>query len=115
MKGVAKALFSGPVTAYNADVAEASAVKVALDVFITMNWKIYDSLFIEIGYLVVLSWCVNKAMRPWSLQAMFADIDRDLLKAGNVVFSVANIKGNEKATSLAIASVNRENMFKAWW
>lgn len=63
MKGIARALFSGSVTAYVADVAEASAVKVALDVFVTMNWEIYDSLFIEIGSLVALSWCVNKAMR----------------------------------------------------
>ncbi|TYH14228.1 hypothetical protein ES288_A06G203600v1 [Gossypium darwinii] len=31
-----------------------------------------------------------KAMRPRSLQAMFVDIDRDLLKAGKVALSVAD-------------------------
>ncbi|KAK5795518.1 hypothetical protein PVK06_036786 [Gossypium arboreum] len=96
-KGVARVLFPGSVTAYDVDVAKANVVKVALDVFVTMNWKIYDSLFIEIGSLVLLSWCVNKAMRPWYLQAMFADINRDLLKDGKVVFSVADRKCNEMA------------------
>lgn len=46
---------------------------------------------------------------------MFADIDRDLLKAGKVVFSVVDRKGNEMAASLVIAGFNRENMFKVWW
>ncbi|KAG8492001.1 hypothetical protein CXB51_015318 [Gossypium anomalum] len=114
-KGVTRALFSDSVTAYDVDTANASAVKTALDVFITMNWKIYDSLFIEIGSLVVLSWCVNKAMRHWFLQAMFVDIDKDLLKARKVVFSVADRTGNKLAASLAIADINRENLFKAWW
>ncbi|XP_040934469.1 keratin, type I cytoskeletal 10 [Gossypium hirsutum] len=93
-EGVARALFSGSVDANDADVVEAGVVKAALEVFLTTNWKTYDSLFIELGSLVVFSWCVNKAMRPWSLQAIFAGIDRDMLKAGNVVFSVENKEGN---------------------
>ncbi|TYH23411.1 hypothetical protein ES288_A03G011700v1 [Gossypium darwinii] len=51
-EGVARALFSGSVAANDADVPEAGAVKVALEVFLTMNWKTYDSLFIELGSLV---------------------------------------------------------------
>lgn len=72
-EGVAKALFSGAVDAIIAIVAETGAVKVALEVlfFLSLNWKIYDSLFIELGSLVVCSWCVNKAMRPWSLKSNF--------------------------------------------
>ncbi|KAH1039401.1 hypothetical protein J1N35_041144 [Gossypium stocksii] len=62
MKGVARALFSGSVTAYDVDVAEANTVK---------------------------------AMRPCSLQAMSTDIDKELLKAGKVIFLVADRKGNE--------------------
>ncbi|MBA0625573.1 hypothetical protein Godav_003355 [Gossypium davidsonii] len=54
-------------------------------------------------------------MRPWSLQATFADIERDIEKVGNVVFSMAEKNGNEMASSLAIAGINREEMFKAWW
>ncbi|MBA0787146.1 hypothetical protein Gotri_026345, partial [Gossypium trilobum] len=42
-------------------------------------------------------------MRPWSLQAIFAGIENDMLKAGNIVFSLADKKGNEMASSLAIA------------
>ncbi|XP_017624618.2 putative glycine-rich cell wall structural protein 1 [Gossypium arboreum] len=64
-EGVARALFSGSVDANDADVVEAGAVKAALE-----------------------------AMTPWSLQAIFAGIDRDMLKAGNVVFSVENKEGN---------------------
>ncbi|KAA3485561.1 putative Transposon TX1 [Gossypium australe] len=114
-EGVARALFSGSVVANDADMAETGAIKVALEVFLVMNWKINDSLFIELGSLMVFSWCVNKVMRPWSLQAIFASTDRDMLKARNVVFLVADEKGNELASSSVIAGFNRENMFKAWW
>ncbi|KAG8482621.1 hypothetical protein CXB51_024133 [Gossypium anomalum] len=48
-----------------------------------------------------------KAMRPWSLQAIFAGIESDKLKVRNVVFSMANKKGNEMAYSLAIAGIYR--------
>ncbi|MBA0555394.1 hypothetical protein Golob_025574, partial [Gossypium lobatum] len=78
---------------------ETGAVKVALEVFLAMNWKINNSLFIELGSLVVFSWFVNKVMRPWSLQAIFAGIHRDMLKARNVVFSVADEEDNELASS----------------
>ncbi|MBA0575399.1 hypothetical protein Golob_027457, partial [Gossypium lobatum] len=80
--------------------AETSAVKVALEVFLAMNWKINDFLFIELGSLVVFSWFVNKVMKLWSLQAIFAGIHRDMLKARSVVFSVVDEKGNELASSL---------------
>ncbi|KAA3472224.1 ankyrin repeat-containing protein [Gossypium australe] len=114
-ESVARALFSGFVAANDADVAETGAVKVALEVFLAMNWKIYDSLFIELGSLVVFSWCANKVMRPWSLQAIFAGIESDMLKARNVVFSLSDKKGNEMTSSLAIAGFNLEKMFKDWW
>ncbi|MBA0577128.1 hypothetical protein Golob_024986 [Gossypium lobatum] len=42
-------------------------------------------------------------MRLWSLQATFADIERDIEN------------GNEMASSLVIAGINHEEMFKAWW
>ncbi|XP_052485820.1 ankyrin repeat-containing protein NPR4 [Gossypium raimondii] len=57
---------------------------------------------------------IGAVMRPWSLQAIFAGIENDMLKAGNVVFSLADKKGNEMASSLAIAGYNRVKMFKAW-
>ncbi|MBA0612339.1 hypothetical protein Godav_012946, partial [Gossypium davidsonii] len=62
-EGVAKALFSSSVVANDVDMAETGAVKVVLEV-----------------------------MRPWSLQAIFVGIHRDMLKARNVVFSVADEK-----------------------
>ncbi|MBA0612474.1 hypothetical protein Godav_013073 [Gossypium davidsonii] len=88
---------------------------VALGVFLAMKWKLKDSLFIELGSIVVFYWCANKSMRPWSLQATFADIERGIDKVGNVVFSMAEKNENEMAYSLAIAAINREKMFKAWW
>ncbi|MBA0870978.1 hypothetical protein Goshw_019638, partial [Gossypium schwendimanii] len=36
-----------------------------------------------------------KWLRPWSLQAIFAGIESDIVKAGNVVFSMAEKNGNE--------------------
>ncbi|MBA0827605.1 hypothetical protein Goarm_012375, partial [Gossypium armourianum] len=70
-EGLARALFSSSVVANDVDMAKTGAVKIAL-----------------------------KVMRPWSLQAIFAGIHRDMLKARNVVFSVADEKGNELASSL---------------
>ncbi|KAK5835422.1 hypothetical protein PVK06_011110 [Gossypium arboreum] len=37
------------------------------------------------------------------------------LKDGSVVFSLADWNGNDMAFSLALASVNRSQVFKAWW
>ncbi|KAG8500324.1 hypothetical protein CXB51_004215 [Gossypium anomalum] len=113
-EGVARALFSGSVVANDTDLAEIGTVMVALDVFLVMKWKLNDSLFIELGSLVVFYWCANKSMRPWSLQATFADIERDIEKVGNVIFSMAEKNGNKMAYSLAIAGINREEIFEAW-
>ncbi|MBA0784789.1 hypothetical protein Gotri_024917 [Gossypium trilobum] len=52
-------------------------------------------------------------MRPWPLQEIFVGIERDNVKVGNVVFLMAKKNGNEMASSLAIAGINREKMFKA--
>ncbi|MBA0812005.1 hypothetical protein Gohar_026003 [Gossypium harknessii] len=77
-EGVARALFSGSIAANDTDL-------VALEVFLAMKWKLNDSLFLELGSIVVFNWCANKSMRPWSLQATFAYIERDIEKDGNVV------------------------------
>ncbi|KAG8480311.1 hypothetical protein CXB51_024753 [Gossypium anomalum] len=79
-EGVVRALFSGSVVANDTDLAEIRAIKVALEAFLAMNWKLNDSLFIEIGSIVVFYWCANKSMRPWSLQAIFADIEREFFR-----------------------------------
>ncbi|MBA0561680.1 hypothetical protein Golob_018482 [Gossypium lobatum] len=54
-------------------------------------------------------------MRPWPLQETFADIERDIEKVGNIVFSMAEKNRNEMTSSLAIAGINRLEMFEAWW
>ncbi|MBA0669505.1 hypothetical protein Goklo_000047, partial [Gossypium klotzschianum] len=101
-QGVARALFSSPIVANDVDSAEVGAVLLALEVFISLEWKINDSLFLEIGSKVVFNWCVNKSMGPWLLQSTFVDIERKIEKVGSVVFSMAKKKGNEMASTLAI-------------
>ncbi|KAG4177224.1 hypothetical protein ERO13_A11G286682v2 [Gossypium hirsutum] len=93
MEGSARALFSGAVAANIAEEAEIGVVKITLDVFIAMNWKPKESLIIEV---------------------VFAEIESAILKVDNVVFSLADRKSNVLASSLAIAGVNRPQMFKAW-
>ncbi|MBA0574512.1 hypothetical protein Golob_001706, partial [Gossypium lobatum] len=80
MEGVARALFSGPIAANDVDLAEAEVVLLALEVFISLEWKINDSLFVDIGSKVVFNWCANKSMRPWSLQSTFTNIERKIKK-----------------------------------
>ncbi|MBA0656381.1 hypothetical protein Goklo_008744 [Gossypium klotzschianum] len=77
-EGVARALFLGSIAAIDTDLAEIGAAMVALDVFFDTKWKLNDYLFIALGSLVVFYWCANKSMRLWSLQATFADIERDI-------------------------------------
>ncbi|KAK5847239.1 hypothetical protein PVK06_003543 [Gossypium arboreum] len=115
IEGPARALFSGAVVANITEEAEIEAVKIALDVFTAMNWKPKESLIIEVGSVVAFAWCVNKALRLWSLLSVFAEFESAILKVGTVVFSLADRKGNVLASSLAIAGVNRPQMFKAWW
>ncbi|MBA0730004.1 hypothetical protein Golax_020408 [Gossypium laxum] len=54
-------------------------------------------------------------MRPLSLQSTFADNKRKIEKVGSVVFSMVEKKENEMASNLAIAGINRGDMFKARW
>ncbi|MBA0681403.1 hypothetical protein Goari_023209 [Gossypium aridum] len=49
MKGVARALFSGPIVANDTDSTEVGAVFIVLDLFLSMGWKINSSLTVEIG------------------------------------------------------------------
>ncbi|KAH1120847.1 hypothetical protein J1N35_004007 [Gossypium stocksii] len=115
MKGIARGIFSGVVDTNVAEEAEIGAVKIALEVFLSMNWKTNDSLFIELGSSVVFSWCINKFLRPWSLHAIFLDIETAKLKAEYVVFSLADWNGNDMAFSLVLVGVYLSQVFKAWW
>ncbi|KAK5772248.1 hypothetical protein PVK06_048528 [Gossypium arboreum] len=115
IEGVARVLFSGAVVANDAEVAEIGVVKVALEVFLAMNCKTYESLFIEIGSLMAFSWCANKVLRPWSLQTIFVEIEIAMFNVGTVVFSLVDKNGNDMAFSLTMVGVNRAQMFKAWW
>ncbi|MBA0702123.1 hypothetical protein Goari_026919, partial [Gossypium aridum] len=86
-EGVARALFSSLIAANDVDSTEAGAVLLALE-------------------------CVNKSMRPWSLQSTFVDIERKIEKVGSVVFSMEEKKGNEMASTLAIGDIIVETCLK---
>ncbi|KAK5834295.1 hypothetical protein PVK06_018172 [Gossypium arboreum] len=115
MEGIAKGIFSGAVHINVVEEAEIGAVKIALEFFLSMNWKTNDSLFIELGSTVAFSWCINKFLRPWSFHAIFSKIENVKLKVRSVVFSLTDWNGNDMAFSLALASVKRSQVFKVWW
>ncbi|MBA0613637.1 hypothetical protein Godav_014030, partial [Gossypium davidsonii] len=60
-----------------------------------MGWKTNGSFIVEIGSKMVYNLCLNKDMRP-------------------VVFSMADQKGIEMASTFAVAGINCGDMFKAW-
>lgn len=60
IEGKARGIFSGAVDTNVAEEAEICVGKIALEVFLALNWKNNDSLFIELGILVVFSECINK-------------------------------------------------------
>ncbi|TXG75137.1 hypothetical protein ES332_1Z012100v1 [Gossypium tomentosum] len=113
IEGVARALFLGPIVANDTNSTEVGVVFIALDLFLSMGWKINSSLIVEICSKMVYNWCLNKDMRPWLLQTTFSIIERKIEQVGSVVFSMADQKRNEMASTLAIAGINRGDMFKA--
>ncbi|KAK5813831.1 hypothetical protein PVK06_029282 [Gossypium arboreum] len=64
---------------------------------------------------MVYNWCLNKDMRPWWLQTIFSDTTWKIEQVGSVVFSMADQKGNEIVSTLAVAGINHGDMLKAWW
>ncbi|KAK5840579.1 hypothetical protein PVK06_009482 [Gossypium arboreum] len=115
MEGIARRIFSGAVGTNVVEEAEIGVVKIALEMFASMNWKSSNSLVIELGSSVVFSWCINKELRPWTLHATFFDIETAKCKIGSIVFSLVDRNGNDMAFSLALAGVKRPQVFKAWW
>ncbi|KAG8482616.1 hypothetical protein CXB51_024060 [Gossypium anomalum] len=115
MDGIARRIFSSDIGTNVAEEAEIGAVKIALEMVASMNWKSSNSLVIKLGSSVVFSWCINKELRPWSLHATFLDIETSKCKVDSIVFSLADRNGNDMALSLALAGVNRPQVFEAWW
>ncbi|KAK5837520.1 hypothetical protein PVK06_013330 [Gossypium arboreum] len=70
-----RGIFSGAACTNVAEEDEIEAVKIALEVFESKSWKCSNSLVIEVGSAVVFSWCINKGLIPWSLQAIFSEIE----------------------------------------
>ncbi|KAG8492551.1 hypothetical protein CXB51_009978 [Gossypium anomalum] len=98
MEGIARGIFSGAVDTNVVKEAEIGAVKITFEVFLSMNRKTNDSLFVELGSSVVFSWCINKFLIPWSLHAIFSEIETSKLKAGSVIFSLTDWNGNDIAS-----------------
>ncbi|MBA0764702.1 hypothetical protein Gotri_014007 [Gossypium trilobum] len=90
IEGVARALFSGPIVANDTDSTEVGVVFIALDLFLSMGWKINSSLIVEICSKMVYNWCLNKDMRPWLLQTTFSVIERKIEQVGSVLFSMVD-------------------------
>ncbi|KAK5819220.1 hypothetical protein PVK06_024191 [Gossypium arboreum] len=107
LEGIARGLFYGAADSYVVEEAE-----MALEVFASINWKSSNSLVIEVGSSVVFSWCINKGLRPWSLQTTFSKIEYAKRKVGTIVFSLVNRNSNDMTFSLALAGVNRTQVFK---
>lgn len=59
-KRIARALFSGPCEARDANSAKIEAIIIGLDVIITMGWKFPGSIIVEDGSRVVYNWLRNK-------------------------------------------------------
>ncbi|KAK5817189.1 hypothetical protein PVK06_022112 [Gossypium arboreum] len=89
MEGIARGIFSGAVGTNVAEEAEIGAVKFALEMFASMNWKSSNSLVIKV------------------------DIETAKCKIGFIVFSLADRNGNDMAFQLALVGVNRPHVFKA--
>ncbi|TYG88928.1 hypothetical protein ES288_A12G060100v1 [Gossypium darwinii] len=98
--GVARALFSGPISAKVSIEVEGRAVSIALDFFLEMGWKGKCSLVIEVGSIEVINWL---------------EVDSRLSLIGFVSFLIADKNENKMAVALAGAGLKRQGMFKSWW
>ncbi|KAH1039910.1 hypothetical protein J1N35_041653 [Gossypium stocksii] len=86
MEGVGRAIFSGAIIADNAEEVETDVVKIALEVLLAMEWKSNVALIIKVGSSLVFSWCVNKAIRRWSIQSVFNEIKTVYVESGKCCF-----------------------------
>ncbi|TYH94502.1 hypothetical protein ES332_A12G046300v1 [Gossypium tomentosum] len=58
-------------------------------------WK-GGSLIVEMGSRVVYNWILDKKKKPWSKQAIFADLERRIACVGKISFLIANLNKNSK-------------------
>ncbi|MBA0693215.1 hypothetical protein Goari_010714 [Gossypium aridum] len=77
-KGVAYAMFSRPIEATGSGKAELRAIKIVLEMFMSMGWHEKVHLAIESSSSVVLEWLLDRSYRPWMLQNLFIGIDCDI-------------------------------------
>ncbi|KAG4189271.1 hypothetical protein ERO13_A08G216533v2 [Gossypium hirsutum] len=94
--GVARALFSGPISAKDSIEAKARAVSIALDMFLEMGWKGKCSLVIEVGSMEVINRLV---VFNWIVSFLKADKNENKMAV---------------ALALAGAGLKRQGMFKSW-
>lgn len=70
-EGLARALFSGPSDADNAEFVEAAAIIAALDVFDRMGWAASYPILVDVGSSLVLKWLLKEELRPRKTQMLF--------------------------------------------
>ncbi|MBA0549816.1 hypothetical protein Golob_020825 [Gossypium lobatum] len=100
--GVARAFFSSPSEAKDAEFAELKSTGVALELYEGMGWATCCPLLIEVGSNVVFKWLLETESRPAKLHYFFAEIERSYLS-----FEKAEHMGNKMTFALAIAVVER--------
>ncbi|TYI96019.1 hypothetical protein E1A91_D01G039500v1 [Gossypium mustelinum] len=118
-EGVARAFFSSPSEAKDAEFAELKSIGVALELYEGMGWATCCPLLIEVGSNVVFKWLSETESRPGKLYYFFAEIERSYLSfekaehMGNKMEEAEHM-GNKMTFALAIAGVKHLDTFKAW-
>ncbi|MBA0750024.1 hypothetical protein Gogos_003889 [Gossypium gossypioides] len=53
-------------------------IKVAMEIFIDLMWKVNVPLIVEFELSSVSDWLNYRRLRPWSVRKLFADIEGGL-------------------------------------
>lgn len=77
-EGVAYAMFSRPIEAMGSGKAELRAIKIVVEMFMSMGWHEKVHLVIESSSSVILEWLLDRSYRPWMLRNLFIGIDCDI-------------------------------------
>ncbi|KAH1063392.1 hypothetical protein J1N35_028379 [Gossypium stocksii] len=77
-KGVAYAMFSRLIEATGSGKAEVRAIKIVVEMFMSMGWHEKVPLVIESSSSVVLEWLLDRSYRSWMLRNLFIGIDYDI-------------------------------------
>ncbi|KAK5834237.1 hypothetical protein PVK06_018114 [Gossypium arboreum] len=103
-KGVAYVMFSRPIEPTGLGKAEVRAIKIVVEMFMSIGWHEKVPLVIESSLSVVLEGLLDKSYRPWMLRNLFIGLGKAEVRAIKIVVEMFMSIGWHEKVPLVIES-----------